>query len=105
VDDAGKQLNSSSVHYHVPTAYDIPIEFNVSLLEGTPSPAGISGSKSSSEAPLCLVNSVYLAVKEAIYAGRMEAGRGGGWFMLDVPLTPERLRQAVGAEPEAMVVP
>lgn len=40
---------------------------------------------------------VYHAVKQAVYAARADMGQTE-WIMLDVPLTPERIRTAVGAQ-------
>ena len=45
------------------------------------------------EPPFHLGASVFFALKEAAAAGRAEAGHGG-WFPLDAPATPERLRMA-----------
>lgn len=36
---------------------------------------------------------MFFALKEACYAARVEAGLAG-WFRLDLPATPERLRLA-----------
>ena len=36
---------------------------------------------------------MFFALKEACYAARVEAGHPG-WFRLDAPCTPERLRMA-----------
>ena len=43
--------------------------------------------------PLAAGTSVFFALKEACYAARKEAGLEG-WFRLDLPATPERLRMA-----------
>eukprot|EP00930_Biecheleria_cincta_P041107 TRINITY_DN28156_c0_g3_i1.p1 TRINITY_DN28156_c0_g3~~TRINITY_DN28156_c0_g3_i1.p1 ORF type:complete len:1336 (-),score=211.24 TRINITY_DN28156_c0_g3_i1:97-4053(-) len=95
VDKSGTQLNLGTWHYKPPSAYDIPLEFNVSLLKDSPNPVGILGSKASAEPAMCVVPCVYLAVKNAIYAARAETGVSD-WFMLDTPLTPETIRAAVG---------
>jgi xanthine dehydrogenase/oxidase len=43
------------------------------------------------EPPFHLGASVFFALKEAVYAARADAGKPG-WFVLDAPATPERLR-------------
>merc|ERR1740117_2137371 len=87
----GTQLNLGSWEYKIPTAYDIPLEFNVSLLQGVPNqtPTAVKGSKLMAEPVMALVASVVLAVKEALYAARKDNGFGDDWFALDLPLTPE----------------
>lgn len=42
--------------------------------------------------------SVFFALKDACYAARKDAGLGEGWFRLDLPATPERLRMACADE-------
>jgi hypothetical protein len=44
------------------------------------------------EPPFFLGASVFFALKEAVYAAREANGLGKGWFQLDAPATPERLR-------------
>jgi len=88
----------------VPTAYDIPLEFNVSLLKDRPNPNGVMGSKAVAEPAMHLISSPYLAVKEAIYAARKDQGLGEEWFQLDTPCTPEVIRTAAGASPKTMTL-
>jgi xanthine dehydrogenase/oxidase len=97
VNSAGTQLNLGTWEYKIPSAYDIPVEFNVALLKDTPNPNGILGSKASAEPGMTLVSSVYLAVKDAVYAARAEMGTTD-WFMLNTPLTPETIKEAIGRQ-------
>lgn len=103
VDGSGTQLNLGSWEYKIPSAYDIPVDFNVGLLKDSPNPVGVKGSKASAEPGMTLVASTYLAVKEAIYAAKVEMGTGGEWFMLNTPLTCENIKAAIGEQ--TMVVP
>lgn len=103
VDSTGTQLNLSMWNYKIPSAFDIPVEFNVSLLKDSPNPIGIKGSKASAEPVMCLVSCLYLAVKNAIYAARLELGQGVDWFSLDVPLVPEKVRAAIGDITDQMI--
>merc|ERR550525_1389343 len=73
VDKSGTQLNLGTWEYKIPSAYDIPLEFNVSLLKDSPNPVGIKGSKASAEPAMCLIPSVYLAIKNALYDARKES--------------------------------
>merc|ERR1712176_99387 len=51
----GAQLFLGSWDYKIPSAYDIPVQFNVSLLKDSPNPVGILGAKASSEPIMGLV--------------------------------------------------
>ncbi|GMH39295.1 hypothetical protein BSKO_07193 [Bryopsis sp. KO-2023] len=81
--------------YKIPTANDIPIDFRVSLLKNSANPRVIHSSKAVGEPPFLLAQSAFFALKEAVYTSREEAGLQG-WFRLDAPCTPERLRLACG---------
>lgn len=95
MDATGKRQHLGSWDYKIPTAYDIPVEFNVSLLKNTPNPNGVKSSKAMAEPVMHLVASPYLAVKNAIYAARTEMGRKDEWIQLDVPLTPKTVQAAI----------
>ena len=90
----------------MPTAYDIPVEFNVSLLKDTPNPhAIVKGSKAVAEPVMSLVTSPYLALKNAIYAARVEMGLADEWFPLAVPLSPEVIQTHCGVDLQNMRLP
>eukprot|EP00878_Enallax_costatus_P034147 GHUV01037795.1.p2 GENE.GHUV01037795.1~~GHUV01037795.1.p2 ORF type:complete len:131 (-),score=27.03 GHUV01037795.1:48-440(-) len=79
--------------YKIPTANDIPVDFRVHLLQNTPNPRAVHSSKAVGEPPFHLGAAVYFALKDAVYAAREAAGVTG-WFDLDPPATPEKLRMA-----------
>ncbi|XP_057849574.2 xanthine dehydrogenase 1 isoform X2 [Cryptomeria japonica] len=79
--------------YKLPTVNDIPLKFKVSLLQDAPNPKAIHSSKAVGEPPLFLASAAFFAIKDAISAAREEAGNEG-WFVLDSPATPERIRMA-----------
>lgn len=81
--------------YKIPTANDIPIDFRVTLLKDAPNQRTphVYSSKAVGEPPFFLGASVFFALKEAVYAARADAGHKG-WFQMDAPATPERLRMA-----------
>lgn len=100
----GTQLFGGTWEYKVPTAYDIPVEFNVSLLKDSPNPNAIClGAKAVAEPAMSLVLGPYLAVKQAIYAAREEFQLGSDFFQLDVPLSPEAIRTAIGVTEASMM--
>ena len=83
--------------YKIPTANDVPEEFNVTLLHDSKNPRAVQSSKAVGEPPFLLGNSVYFAVKDAIYFARRELGSDTDEvFNLDLPCTPERVRIACG---------
>eukprot|EP00927_Polykrikos_kofoidii_P028819 TRINITY_DN25042_c0_g1_i2.p1 TRINITY_DN25042_c0_g1~~TRINITY_DN25042_c0_g1_i2.p1 ORF type:complete len:778 (-),score=116.93 TRINITY_DN25042_c0_g1_i2:5-2191(-) len=102
---SGEIMTLGTWEYKIPTAYDIPVEFNVSILKGSPNPNGVKSSKAVAEPVMHLVTSPYLAVKNAIYAARKDVGLGENWFMLDVPCSPEVVRSAIGVSTEHMIIP
>merc|ERR1712224_40741 len=100
----GKLINLGTWDYKVPTAYDIPVVFNVSLLKNAKNPNGVLGSKAVAEPAMHLIGSPYLAVKNAIYAARVEMGQGEIWFPLDAPITPEVVREKINVRNSKMVL-
>ncbi|KAL9261556.1 Xanthine dehydrogenase 1-like protein [Drosera capensis] len=79
--------------YKIPSINDVPLKMNVSLLKGASNPTAIHSSKAVGEPPFFLGSAVLFAIKDAIIAARAEAGVTG-WFPLDNPATPERIRMA-----------
>lgn len=80
-------------NYKIPSVNDVPLKFNVSLLKGVPNVKAIHSSKAVGEPPFFLASAVFFAIKDAITAARADAGCSG-WFPLDNPATPERIRMA-----------
>ena len=79
--------------YKIPTANDIPLDFNVTLLHNAPNPRAVASSKAVGEPPFLLANSVFFAIKDAVCQARESTGLGTD-FEFDVPATPERIRMA-----------
>jgi xanthine dehydrogenase molybdopterin binding subunit len=67
-DKKGHLLTHSPDTYKIPTINDIPLHFNVKLLEGYPNEGTIRKSKAVGEPPLMLAFSVWLAIKDAVSA-------------------------------------
>lgn len=79
--------------YKIPGYGDIPAEFNVSLLTGSPNPRAVYSSKAVGEPPLFLGSSIFFAIKEAIKSARLEENLDGH-FVLHSPATAARIRMA-----------
>ncbi|XP_071734841.1 xanthine dehydrogenase 1-like isoform X3 [Rutidosis leptorrhynchoides] len=80
-------------NYKIPSVNDVPFKFKVSLLKDAPNDKAVHSSKAVGEPPFFLASSVFFAIKDAIIAARVESG-SHGWFPLDNPATPERIRMA-----------
>lgn len=104
-DAKGVPVNIPYYSHLIPCASDIPLVFNCSLLKDSPNPTGIRGSKLCSEPAMALCSSLYLAVKRAIYAARKDAGLGEAWFMLDMPVTYQRVCAAIGTPTQELELP
>lgn len=94
---AGHLFTQGPGTYKLPTVNDIPLKFKVSLLKGAPNQRAIHSSKAVGEPPLFLASAAFFAIKDAILAARKDTGHEG-WFVLDSPATPERIRMACADE-------
>jgi xanthine dehydrogenase large subunit len=78
--------------YKIPGSRDVPVVFNVKMLENAPSrEVTIFRSKAVGEPPLLLATAVWTALKDAIAA----AAGGKSAVRLDAPATPERVLMAI----------
>ena len=89
----GLVITRGPSNYKIPTADDIPEEFNVSLLRGCPNPRAVYSSKAVGEPPLFLAASVFFAIKDAIKAARRH-GQSEEVFSLNSPATADQIRMA-----------
>lgn len=89
----GSLLTRGPGAYKIPSFNDVPAQFNVALLRGAANPRAVYSSKAVGEPPLFLAASVFYAIKRAVGAGRVAAGRSEH-FQLDSPATAERIRLA-----------
>lgn len=78
--------------YKIPAANDTPIDFRVALVNN-PNAFAVHSSRAVGEPPLFLGSVAYFALKDAITSARRDAGLTGH-FVVDAPLTPERIRMA-----------
>ncbi|CAL8083327.1 unnamed protein product [Orchesella dallaii] len=92
-DKAGHLQTTGPLTYKIPTALDIPLEFNVAFLPGSGNPRAIYSSKTVGEPPLLLANSVYFAIKDAVRQFRKQLG-WGSTFRMDSPASVEKVLAA-----------
>ena len=82
--------------YKLPTADDMPMEWNVRLLRYHEDvESGLKGTKGIGEACNQLALSSYFAIKDAVSAGRSAPAN----FSLHFPASPEHIRNAIGELP------
>ncbi len=87
--------------YKIPSFNDVPVDLRVTLIGDTANPKAVHSSKAIGEPPFFTASSVFFATREAIAAARTDhAGDdsedGASFFMVNSPLTAERIRMACG---------
>ncbi|XP_017779111.1 PREDICTED: xanthine dehydrogenase-like [Nicrophorus vespilloides] len=88
---SGTVLSKGPGSYKIPGFGDIPIEFNVSLLEGVGNPKAVYSSKAVGEPPLFLASSALFAIREAMKSARLGQYMPP-YFRLHAPATAEKIR-------------
>ncbi|MFL5345068.1 MAG: molybdopterin cofactor-binding domain-containing protein [Hyalangium sp.] len=107
--EAGRLNSLNTWRYKPPAITSIPLQLNVYLfprdsVDVPESPTdGIFSSKEIGEPPLVLATSVFLAVKAAIRASRLER-KLNGLFRLDAPATVQAVREACEVSPSDLTV-
>lgn len=87
-DDKGRLTTDGPATYKIPAISDMPLEFNVALLEDSPNEAAtVYHSKAVGEPPLMLAMSVFAAIRDAISA----IGNHTLFPPLNAPATPEEV--------------
>jgi xanthine dehydrogenase/oxidase len=94
INKSGFLLTRGPGLYKIPGFKDIPVEFNVTVMDQVQNDKAIHSSKAVGEPPLFLGASCFFAIREAIQAARVEYGLSREHFRLDSPVTSERLRMA-----------
>ena len=90
LDDAGRIRNLGALDYRIPTTKDVPLQLHALMVENGDGP-GPFGSKGVSEGGLlCTAPALASAVTDAV-----------GVVIRDLPLTPERVWQAINAASNA----
>lgn len=99
--EIGRLTTDNTWRYKPPATTSIPLELNthlfprnsLSVAEIPEDPNDIFSAKEVGEPPLVLANSVFLAIKAAIRASRLERGLSG-LFRFDAPATVQEVRRA-----------
>jgi xanthine dehydrogenase molybdopterin-binding subunit B len=90
-DASGRMLNHSPDTYKIPGIKDIPVIFNVDLLENAPNPDTIKQSKAVGEPPFIHALSVFFAIKYAVAA----VANHTQYPELSIPATHEKIVMAI----------
>jgi len=96
---AGELWSDSATTYKIPNASDVPLEFNLELLDDA-NPDNLHGSKAVGEPPLLLGVAVWAAIKSALAS--LTPGKRP--VQLELPATNEEVLRCLSAmgEPEAV---
>ena len=87
-DDHGRLLTDGPATYKIPAIGDMPVQFNVALLQDSPNDAAtVFHSKAVGEPPLMLAMSVFAAIRDAIAA----VAQHRIFPRLNAPATPEEV--------------
>merc|ERR1712029_353390 len=90
--NSGKLLTDDTWNYKPPTAYDIPEEMNIKLVEGDKE-RGVLSSKGTGEPATHLGFSVALAIRDAIMNARRDLGLPNKWIDMKGPMTVEQIQR------------
>ncbi|CUH80750.1 molybdopterin cofactor-binding domain-containing protein [Tropicibacter naphthalenivorans] len=103
--NAGTLNSVNTWRYKIPATTTIPLEMNTHLFPRSEVPfpldpmSGVLSSKEVGEPPLVLATSVFLALRNAVRASRVERGLDP-YFTLDAPATVDAVSAALGVTPE-----
>merc|ERR1711976_10844 len=92
--NTGKLLNLGTWEYKPPSAFDIPIQWNVTMLSNSPQQANnFMGSKVVGEPPMCCSAAVMFAVEDAVAASLKERGVAADkqYYSLNCPATVDKI--------------
>ncbi|MBL4634798.1 MAG: molybdopterin-dependent oxidoreductase, partial [Kofleriaceae bacterium] len=92
----GKLITDNVSGYKIPSCGDVPLEWNIELLNYRPEGKGLHNSKGIGESSIQLGLSVYFAAKDAVRAARREAGSALE-FNLGFPASVDRVSEALPA--------
>jgi len=91
----GEPLTGTTWEYKVPSAFDVPIELNVSLLNGAPNQLGVLGSKACGEPPMALAGTLLRATEQCISAALADSGAANPRYVVpSLPMTVVAAQQA-----------
>lgn len=105
--NAGRLNSVNTWRYKIPAVTTIPLEMNTHLFPRSKVPfpldpmSGVLSSKEVGEPPLVLATSVFLALRNAVRASRVERGLDP-YFTLDAPATVDAISAALGVTPQQL---
>lgn len=96
VQPRGRLLTRGPGAYKLPSFNDVPRDLRVGLMQRVANPFAVHSSKAVGEPPLFLGFSVFMALRDAVRAARVEhlGASAHAHFTLHSPATSERLRMA-----------
>ncbi len=90
----GQLVTDGPGSYMIPTVADVPLEFNVTLLNNKEGPtSAVYSSKGVGEPGTCMAAAIVLAIKDAMASYRRQHGNHE-WFSIETPATPDKIVQA-----------
>lgn len=92
--EKGQLVSNNVSSYKIPGPGDIPLDWDIELLNYDPSHSSLHNSKGIGESNVQLGLSVYFATKEAVRASRKEHGMSGV-FPMDFPASVDRVSAAL----------
>jgi xanthine dehydrogenase/oxidase len=92
--DKGRLISDNVSSYKIPGPGDVPLEWDIELLNHAPDHSGLHNSKGIGESNVQLGLSVYFATKEAVRAARLEHGLSAE-FSLDFPASVDRVSKVL----------
>ncbi|XP_032686991.1 indole-3-acetaldehyde oxidase-like isoform X2 [Odontomachus brunneus] len=87
----GELTTNRTWNYKPPGAKDIPIDFRINFRKKLPNKIGVLRSKATGEPPLCLSVAIPIAIRHALNSARADSGNTDDWYIMDGPLTTERI--------------
>ena len=87
--DAGQLISNNVSSYKIPGPGDVPLDWDIELLNHDPHHSGLHNSKGIGESNVQLGLSVYFAAKEAVRAARLQHGLSAE-FPTDFPASVDR---------------
>lgn len=94
--EKGQLISNNVSSYKIPGASDVPLDWDIELLNHDPNHSGLHNSKGIGESNVQLGLSVYFATKEAIRAARLQHGLSAE-FPMDFPASVDRVSAALPA--------
>lgn len=88
--DKGRLITDNVSGYKLPSCGDVPLSWDIELLNYQPTHSGIHNSKGIGESNVQLGLSVYFAIKDAVLAARKEAGLSAN-FHIGFPASVDRV--------------